>query len=221
MTRAEHLVFCKKCTNRKMDLQQDIICKLTDRIADFQDECPDFNLDPTVKERVSDEPLAREDSIAKLSEDNLQQLKLEQNFPMGLIGGIVVGVIGAVLWGMITVATGYQIGFMAIAIGAAVGFTIRHFGKGIDIKFGITGAAIAIFSCLLGNFFSIIGFVAELEGLGFMETLTLFDYSMLLPIMGETFSPMDLFFYAIAAVEGYKFAFRQFSSKDISGLQKN
>lgn len=41
MNSEDHLKFCKKCTNRKMDLQQGLICSITNRLADFEDECPD------------------------------------------------------------------------------------------------------------------------------------------------------------------------------------
>lgn len=33
--------------------------------------------------------------------------------------------------------------------------------------------------------------------------------------MQETFSPMDLLFYAIAIYEGYRLSFREFSDKDL------
>jgi hypothetical protein len=50
MTRAEQLVFCKKCTNRIMDVKQGLICNLTGERANFQDTCPDFQRDDSVKE---------------------------------------------------------------------------------------------------------------------------------------------------------------------------
>ena len=64
----------------------------------------------------------------------------------------------------------------------------------------------------------LIGFIANSEGLGYFETLSLFDYSQLIPIMTETFSGMDLLFYGIAAYEGYKFSFRTFTEKDLYEL---
>lgn len=130
-----------------------------------------------------------------------------------------MGTIGAILWGAITVTTGFQIGYMAIAIGAGVGLSMRFTGKGIDQTFAITGGVIALLSCLLGNFLSVIGFIANLESLGYLETLYLFDYNQLIPIMGETFSPIDLLFYGIAGYEGYKFSFRTFTEKELYDLE--
>lgn len=145
----------------------------------------------------------------------MAKLRLEQNLTMGILGGVVVAIIGAILWAMITVSTGYQIGYMALAIGLGVGFTMRATGKGIDKIFGITGAILAFFGCLLGNILSIIGFAANSEGLGYMETLSLIDFSLIPSIMMDTFSPMDLLFYGIAIYEGYKFSFRQITEEEI------
>ena len=42
MTREEHLKFCKICTNKRLDPNKGIVCKLTDAIADFEVECSSF-----------------------------------------------------------------------------------------------------------------------------------------------------------------------------------
>ena len=221
MTRAEQLTFCKRCTNRKMDMKTGLICKLTGEKADFENECDTFALDESVIIRVDDtEAIEHNTVLGKLSPHNLDRFKGEQKYIPALITGSIVGLIGALVWGAVTVVTGYQIGYLAIAIGAAVGFSIRYIGKGIEPIFGITGGVIAILSCLLGNFFSIIGFIADSESLSYFQTLILFDYSFLIEIMTETFSPIDILFYGIAAFEGYKFSFRSFTEKDLYELEK-
>ncbi|MFY0603108.1 MAG: hypothetical protein JXQ93_04105 [Flavobacteriaceae bacterium] len=220
MTLDQQLTFCKKCTNRKMDLQQGILCNLTSRKPDFKDECPSFNLDEHVKETISEEAIVEQNHkiIASVSEKFLDTFRLEQNFQAALFSGIIVGLIGAALWAAITVATQYQIGYMAIAIGAGVGYSMRYFGKGVDQIFGITGAIVAILSCVLGNLLSIIGFAAEYENLTYFEALTQIDYSLLFPVMAESFSVMDIVFYGIAAYEGYKFSFRAFTQEEIDKM---
>jgi hypothetical protein len=222
MTREEQLVFCKKCQNRKMDMKQGLICNLTGEKASFQNECPDFKRDEKVKEVPLDdkEGLQKSEIKQKLSPEIVERLRIEQKLILGIISGLIVGIVGAILWGIITVATGFQIGYMAVAIGAGVGLTIRKFGKGIDSIFGIWGAGISLFSVLLGNFLSIIGFVANLEGLGYIETLMRFDYSYLPTVMRETFSIIDLVFYGIAIFEGYKFSFRLITEKRIMELRQ-
>ncbi len=222
MTREEQLVFCNKCVNRKMDMKQGLICSLTGEKAEFQNECPDFKRDETVKEVPLDdkEGLQTAEIIQKLSPEIIEKLRMEQKLIPGIVSGLIVGIIGAVLWGVITVTTGFQIGYMALAIGAGVGLAIRKFGNGIDSIFGFWGAGIALFSVLLGNVLSIIGFIANLEGLGYVEALLALDYSYLPTLMGETFSIIDLFFYGIAIYEGYKFSFRLITEKKIMELRQ-
>ena len=45
MTREEHVKFCKICKNRKLDRNKGIVCELTNEIADFVDECSNFEED--------------------------------------------------------------------------------------------------------------------------------------------------------------------------------
>ncbi|MDQ2177363.1 hypothetical protein [Marinifilum sp. D714] len=219
MTREEQLVLCKQCTNRKMDLQQGLVCTLTNEHANFENECPNFSSDPEVElTNIQTEVDENGEVIIHLTEEQVEKLRMEQNLPMAIVAGSFVGIVGAILWGMITVATNYQIGYMALAIGAGVGFSMRYTGKGMDQVFGISGGIIAILSCVLGNFFSIIGYVANAEGLTLMQTLVMFDYSLTLDVMMETFSVMDILFYGIAGYEGYKFAFRKITEEQLAEL---
>jgi hypothetical protein len=151
----------------------------------------------------------------QLPDDVIEKLRMEQQLLPAIGIGLIVGLIGAALWGAITVDTNFQIGYMAVAIGAGIGFSMRYVGKGIDQLFGVLGAIIALLSCALGNFFSVIGFYANSEHVGFLETLMVFDWTYLPDVMIETFSGMDVVFYAIAMYEGYKFSFRIVTRNDI------
>lgn len=220
MTREEHLAFCKKCTHQKMDLQQGIVCALTQRQADFQNECSDYILDESIDNKPMDneEAVDRNTLHATIDPEALEKLRSEQNFSAALITGIIVGFLGAIVWAAITVSTQFQIGFMALAIGFIVGHAVRISGKGMDPIYGYLGAIIALLSCVLGNVFGIIGFAAEAEGLGYFETLFLIDYSLIPEILIENFGFIDIIFYAIAIAEGYKFSFRRFTEEDLQKL---
>ena len=215
MTRKEQLLFYEKCTHRKMDLNQGILCDLTNEKATFTSTCADYNEDLSIEAANQEERIIyHSDLSGNFSEKHIERFKSEQNFSLGIILSLLVGTIGAILWALITVATKFQIGYMAIAIGAGVGFTMRYIGKGIDQKFGIAGAIIAVFSCALGNLLSIIGFISEYQELSFFNTLLYMDYSYIPQLMKEGFSFMDVFFYAIAGYEGYRFSFRVFQNED-------
>ena len=219
MTRQEHLKFCKTCTNREMDIKVGLICKLTNKIADFEGECKDYSIEQKEVDAIDNEDVIEHNEvIGKISENHLNIFRSEQNLKAGIFASVLVGVIAALAWAAITVVTQLQIGLVAIAIGAAVGLTMRFIGKGIDQVFGISGAIIALLSCILGNFLSILGFLANEYDYGYIETLLAFDYSMTFAVMQETASAMDLVFYAIAGYEGYKFSFRAFTERDIHDL---
>lgn len=145
----------------------------------------------------------------------MEMLRLEQNLHLGFIAGVSAALVGAAVWAAVTVSTGYQIGYMAVGVGFLVGFAIKETGKGIDKIFGIMGAVLSLFGCLLGNFLSTVGFFAKAEGISYFETLATINYSFLPEIMMETFSPMDLLFYGIAIYQGYKFSFRQVTEEEI------
>ena len=212
MTREEHLQFCRKCLNRKFDMQLGVVCKLTDQIADFEDNCSNFELDESVKEQKPPPDQASERSqaevIAALPEEVLEHLRPHQDLVFAIIGGLSVAIIGAMLWAVITVSTQFQIGYMAVAVGFIVGIGVRYFGAGIDQIFGIVGAIMALIGCLLGNLFTQVGFIAEAESMGYFEILAYLNIDTILAIYSESFSPIDILFYGIAVFEGYKFAFR-------------
>lgn len=146
----------------------------------------------------------------------METLRSEQNLTLGLVYGSIAAVLGALIWAAITVSTQYQIGYMAVAIGFMVGFAVRKGGKGIDKIFGISGAVLSLLGCLAGNFLSIVGYVADAEGLGYFDTLSQINYSVMPSLMVETFRPLDLLFYGIAIYEGYRFSFRQLTDEEIS-----
>ena len=114
--------------------------------------------------------------------------------------------ISAILWGVITYVTEYQISFMAIGVGFFVGIAIQKFGKGNSLIFGISGAVLSFLGCVLGNFFFYNGVIAKEWEISFFEvllTLSL-DPAAIIELFTLTFDIMDLLFYGIAAYIGFR-----------------
>jgi hypothetical protein len=132
----------------------------------------------------------------------------EGNLLYGIIAGIVAAVIGAIIWALVTVWTEYQIGWMAVGVGFLVGFSIRIFGKGTSIKFGIIGAVLALLGCLAGNLLATCIWASKEYNVSIFDILSVLNFSIIVEIFKETFSPIDLLFYALAIFEGYKFSFK-------------
>jgi hypothetical protein len=146
------------------------------------------------------------------------RLRAQQNLPVAILAGSGAAIAGGILWAVVTVVTDFQIGWMAVGVGFAVGYAVR-LGKGLDKSFGILGAALALAGCLLGNFFALIGFVSKQEHLGLFQTLSAIDFTKIPELMISASSPMDLVFYAIAVYEGYRFSFRRITQEDLNAVK--
>ncbi len=141
---------------------------------------------------------------------DLEQLKAQQNFPMAVLGGVLASIVCVFIWAMITVATKYQITYMAIGVGIAVGFTVQKFGKGLTPVYGILGAGLALIACFCGNIISYMCFIAdEYEGYSYINAISDLNWDISMNIALETFHPMDLLFYGLALYTGYMFSIKQ------------
>ncbi len=145
----------------------------------------------------------------QIIKSNLENLKLEQNLALGIIGGVLGGLIGAVLWVAITLLTKYQIGWMAVGVGFLVGLGIRLLGRGLDKIYSFLGAGIALVSVLLGNFLVSMAMLADAAGMSYVEVFFQFNYAYTFDLMKETFSVMDLLFYALAVITAYSNSHRK------------
>lgn len=138
----------------------------------------------------------------------IEPVETESNLLLGLIGGGVAMLAGAIVWGVITYFTEYQIGWMAIGIGFLVGIAVRYFGKGRSAIFGIASAALALLGCVLGNLMFYSGVIAREEGVSFIRVFFFFltTPAALIEVFTLAFDFMDLLFYGLAAWVGYSAA---------------
>jgi hypothetical protein len=128
----------------------------------------------------------------------------EPNLLMGMIGGGVAMLVSAVIWGLITYITEYQISWMAIGVGFLVGLAVRFFGRGDSMLYGVIGALLSLGGCLLGNLFFYAGVLAQTQGASLLEALFyLADPAVLADVFVAAFHPMDLLFYGLALYVGF------------------
>ena len=195
--------YCRNCVSRSFVTGRGLVCKRTNALPAFQGECADYQKDEEL-EKMAPTPRP-EDYTAQLDR---KQLLAEQNLPKGLLLGILACLVGAVAWCLISVSTGYQIGYMAIGVGFLVGYAMRQ-GKGVTPIFGIIGAALALVSCVLGDFFSIIGLIAKEYEISYWEVFTGFEVIEMISMVVDNLASMTALFYCIALYEGYKLSFRE------------
>jgi len=150
------------------------------------------------------------------AERALEVFRQEQNLAVGSMAGLVAGVAGAAVWAGVTVVTEYQIGWLAVGLGFLVGIAMRTMGKGIDQVFGAVGATLALFSCVLGNVFTIAWYISAQTGSSLLGVLTELDMELTIDLITETFQVMDILFYGLALYFGYKYSFRQLTVDDFN-----
>ena len=193
--------YCRNCVARDFVNGKGLVCKHTRELPAFAEECENFEKDEELEKMAPPKP---EDFPVTMT---MEEMLAEENLPKGLLFGVIACLVGAAAWGLISVSTGYQIGYMAIAIGFLVGFAMRQ-GKGVRPVFGIIGAALALLSCVLGDFLSIVGYVAQDYEMTYMDVLLQADYASIFSLMLENLVSMTALFYGMAVYEGYKFSFR-------------
>lgn len=130
------------------------------------------------------------------------------NIAVATIAGAAAALVGAAIWAAVTVATKMEIGWMAVGLGFLVGCAIGYFNPQRSQALAWLGAVLSLVGCLLGNWFSIVGFVSTEKGVSFFQLLGAIGVTQIPGIMADAFSPMDLLFYGIAIYEGYKFSLR-------------
>jgi hypothetical protein len=145
-------------------------------------------------------------------EESFARMRSEQRLVAGFAAGSAAALVSAAIWAAITVATEYQIGWMAVGVGVLVGLAVRRAGRGVEPTFGVLGAALALVGCVLGNVLAGVGFISTQMDLPFFELLARLDFEVVRELLVATFSPMDLLFYGIAVFEGYRLSFSKLAA---------
>ncbi len=139
----------------------------------------------------------------------LRQLESEQNLFVGALAGGLAAMIGAVAWAMITVATSYQIGWMAVGVGFLVGYAVRMLGKGIVPLYGVVVAGLALVGCLAGNILTTCILYSRQEAIPLSEVLLKLDPAVVSDLLLATWQPMDFLFYGLAIYMAYQYGFNR------------
>jgi len=134
----------------------------------------------------------------------LQLQGTEPNLIAGAAAGGLTAVVSAVLWAGITAVTEYQIGFMAIGVGLAVGFVVRSAGGGTTVPFRLVATVLALLGCVLGNLLVGCVFYAQAEEVGILRVLEVLDIELARDLLQATFQPIDLLFYGLAVWEAWR-----------------
>jgi len=162
-----------------------------------------------LREVETTERPAAEQSVGEIDHDAvIAQLRVRQNFPRAVAAGLAAAVIGALLWAGFVYVTNYELGLIAVAVGALVGIAVREAGQGVDSKFGVLGALCAAFGWVLGTMLVVLAMVSKAADVGMLEAAGRLGLGGCISLALENGDAMELLFLAIAVYEGWKFAFK-------------
>jgi hypothetical protein len=150
-------------------------------------------------------------AVAQAAPDRDQMiatLRARQNIPLAVAAGLVAAIIGAGLWAAVVYFTGMELGLIAIAVGALVGYAIREAGQGVDKAFGILGGLCAALGWALGTLLGDEALLAKEVGKPIWTVMTHLGPGEAISFAMRAADTMDLVFLAIAVYEGYRLSFR-------------
>lgn len=129
------------------------------------------------------------------------------NYAMGLVGGVLGGALGALVWWGFTIVTNIALGLVAVVIGIAVGKgVILLSGNKRHLNLQIMAVVISFLSFVYASFLvnrSFIQAALEAEGTPF-EIPLLPSTEMFLEVVKAGFSPIDLLFLGIVIYQAWK-----------------
>ena len=114
---------------------------------------------------------------------------------LALFAGVFSGIFLSIIWAKITIVSNYQISWMAIFVGVVIGMVVRQISQRQSLLLAALSAIIASMTCILGDFFANVGFLAEAESMEYFETLAAVD-----PAYYFEIAFINLDFYVIAAI---------------------
>ena len=127
----------------------------------------------------------------------------EGNVQAALLAGLFSCFAVSSVWALISVNTEKQWLYMGLIAGLAVGWFVKIASGGNNSTIGFIGALFALLSCVLGDFFTNVGFIAQNEGMTFFQTLGALDFSYFFEIAFLDFDFFSIIIYGLAAVEGW------------------
>jgi hypothetical protein len=80
-----------------------------------------------------------------------QHLVEAQRPAAAVLAGAVVAMAGAMIWTIIALSTSFVFQAFAIAIGAACGFAVGHYGRTVDRRYARMSAYFCILACVCGE----------------------------------------------------------------------
>ncbi len=144
----------------------------------------------------------------------LQEAEKEQ-FSCGSLviasaAGLVAAIVGGIIWGLIVIATDYEIGYMATGIGLLSGFAVLFFTEKKGLPLQIIAVVSALAGILVGKYFTFYSIVKDLlidEYGAVAESISIFDgemFRLFFLSISDIASPYDILWIVLAVIAAWR-----------------
>ncbi|MBT8092481.1 MAG: hypothetical protein KJN77_05535 [Gammaproteobacteria bacterium] len=148
-----------------------------------------------------------------------EQLVQAQSPTRALLAGLVAVVIFCVLWVALTALLDRVFPWLTVVLGAMVGFAVQRAGRGVDWRYPLLAATLALSGALLANIVVAASTTADIFDTGTLRILGAVT-SMTWPVFfDEVFNAADGFYASIAAALAAFLANRRLSRNQYYALR--
>jgi hypothetical protein len=125
-----------------------------------------------------------------------------------IAGGILAALVGGLVWGLIVIASDYEVGFVAWGIGFLAGLAVVRFAggrKGGPLQ--VVAVVSGLLGIVLGKYISFAYFFREAVKQQFGEEISYFDSAIFTAFrenLGDVFGGFDLIFAALAVLTAWR-----------------
>ena len=121
-----------------------------------------------------------------------------QSLPNAFVGALIVIVVFAVLWSMLSVTLSRVFPWFTVLLGFLVGFVVRRSGQGLDWRFPLVAALMAFVGSILGNIVIAASYTAGNYDIGTLTVLSKVT-TMTWPVFFDEVMTTADFVYAFTA----------------------
>lgn len=137
-----------------------------------------------------------------------------------IVGGLIVIILFSVLWSMLSTLVNRIFPWMTVLLGVLIGLVMRRAGRGLDWRFPVLAAGLALAGALAGNIFVAAAFTADELGTSTLEILRAVT-SMTWPVyFSEVISAADVVYALMGAGAAAFYANRRLTRSEYSAWRR-
>jgi hypothetical protein len=127
-----------------------------------------------------------------------ERLVLAQSMRNALVAGLIAIIVFCVIWTALSSLLDRVFPWLTVLLGVVLGFAVRQGGRGVDWRFPMLAAVLALFGALLGNVVVAASYTAETFDTGTLQILRAVT-SMTWPVFFDEVLTVADGFYAVLA----------------------